>query len=151
MPSLHVGPLYFGCVSGVPKAGCFKQLRLLPALLQKLVGEFFVDFWDGNFVGNLAGILRDFSDPQCVKGKAQTFWGKFRSIFREKIRGSKRIFRANFVLQTCHPKTGCLQFLRGIALFCAVLRPFAFALFGAHLHLRSFARICVRPRLPRVC
>ena len=30
--------------------------------------------------------------------------GKYRSIFREKIRASKEIIRANFVLQTCHPK-----------------------------------------------
>ena len=38
----------------------------LPALLQKLVGEFFF-FPQGNLenlVGNLEGILRDFSDPQ---------------------------------------------------------------------------------------
>ena len=37
------------------------------------------------------------------KIKAQKFREKFRSIFREKIRASKKIFRANFVLQTCHP------------------------------------------------
>ena len=35
--------------------------------------------------------------------KAQKFRGKFRSIFREKFRAPKKIFRANFVLQTCHP------------------------------------------------
>ena len=34
---------------------------------------------------------------------AQKFQGKFQSIFREKIRASKKIFRANFVLQTWHP------------------------------------------------
>ena len=34
----------------------------------------------------------------------QAFQGNFRSIYREKIRDSKIIIRANFVLQTCHPK-----------------------------------------------
>ena len=28
---------------------------LFPALLQKLVGELFFDFWEGNLAGNLAG------------------------------------------------------------------------------------------------
>ena len=36
--------------------------------------------------------------------KAQNFRGKFRSIFREKIRSSKKLFRAKFTLQTCHLK-----------------------------------------------
>ena len=36
--------------------------------------------------------------------KAQHFRGKYRSIFREKFRASKKIFRANFALQTCQPK-----------------------------------------------
>ena len=35
--------------------------------------------------------------------KAQNFRGKYWSIFREKIRALKKIFRANFVLQKCHP------------------------------------------------
>ena len=34
--------------------------------------------------------------------KAQKFRGKFRSIFRKKIRSSKKIFRAKFTLHTCH-------------------------------------------------
>ena len=38
------------------------------------------------------------------KIKDQIFRGKYRSIFREKIHGSKKTFRANFVLQTCRPK-----------------------------------------------
>ena len=76
-----------------------------PALLQKLVGEFFFDFSQGNLenlVGNLEGIFRGF----CLthRTKAQTFRGKFRSIFHKKIRGSKKIFRAKFTLQTCHLK-----------------------------------------------
>ena len=50
--------------------------------------------------GSLAGILRDFSDPQI---KAQKHRGKLRSIFREKLRSPKKIFRAKFVLQTRHP------------------------------------------------
>ena len=36
---------------------------VFPAPLQKLVGDSF-NFGEDNFVGNLAGILRDFSDPQ---------------------------------------------------------------------------------------
>ena len=41
---------------------------------------------------------------QSHKIKAPTFRGKFRNIFCETIRASKKIFRANFVLQTCHSK-----------------------------------------------
>ena len=40
---------------------------------------------------------------RSVKIKAQKIRGKFRSILREKIRASTKIFCANFVLQTCHP------------------------------------------------
>ena len=36
---------------------------ILPACLQKLVGELFY-FGEGNLVGSLVGILWDFSDPQ---------------------------------------------------------------------------------------
>ena len=35
---------------------------------------------------------------------AQKYRGHFGSIFREQFRASKKIFRANFVLQTCRPK-----------------------------------------------
>ena len=51
-------------------------------------------------VGNLEGIFRGFFLTH--RTKAQKFRGKFRSIFRTKIRGSKKIFRAKFTLQTCH-------------------------------------------------
>ena len=48
---------------------------------------------------------RIFSDPQILKIKAPPKKsGTFRSIFREKIRALNKIFRANFVLQTCRPK-----------------------------------------------
>ena len=53
-----------------------------------------------NLVGNLEGIFRGFFLTH--RTKAQKFRGKFRSIFRKKIRGSKKIFRAKFTLQTCH-------------------------------------------------
>ena len=49
-----------------------------PALVQKLVGEFFFNFSQGNLVGNLAGILRDFSDPQ---NKGSKISGKFSEHF----------------------------------------------------------------------
>ena len=73
-------------------------------LLQKLVGEFLFDFSQGNLeensVGNLEGIFRGFFLTH--RTKAQKIRGKFRSIFRTKIRASKKIFRAKFTLQTCH-------------------------------------------------
>ena len=50
-------------------------------------------------------IWREFSGIFLThRTKAQKFRGKFRSIFRKKIRGSKKIFRAKFTLQTCHLK-----------------------------------------------
>ena len=76
---------------------------VLSALLQKLVGEFFFDFPQGNLenlVGNLEGIFRGFFLTH--RTKAQKFRGKFRSILRKKIRGSKKIFRGKFTLQMCH-------------------------------------------------
>ena len=62
----------------------------------------FFDFSQGNLenvVGNLEGILRDFFLTH--RTEAQNFRGKFRSIFRKKIRSFKKIFRAKFTLQTC--------------------------------------------------
>ena len=73
------------------------QLIVLLALLQKLVGDFFL-FLGRKFCEKFGGISR------TRKIKAQKLWGKFRSIFREKSRGSKKIFSASFVLQKCHPK-----------------------------------------------
>ena len=77
--------------------------ELLPALLQKLVGEFFLIFrreifgkFSGKFGGNFAGFFL------THRTEAQKFRGKLRSIFRNKIRSSKKIFRAKFTLQTCH-------------------------------------------------
>ena len=83
---------------------CLQRSDVLPALLQKLVGGFF-DSSQGNLenlVGNLEGIFRGFFLTH--RTKAQKFRGKFWSIFRKKIRGSKKIFRAKFTLQTCHLK-----------------------------------------------
>ena len=71
---------------------------VLPALLQKLVGEFFI--LGGNFAGNVGGNLAGIFYQQNKGSKNR---GKIRSIFREKICASKKLFRANFVLQTCHP------------------------------------------------
>ena len=61
----------------------------------------FFDFWEGS----LQEIWREFCGIFWThRRKAQKLGEKFRSIFREKIRASKtKIFRANFVLQTCHP------------------------------------------------
>ena len=53
-------------------------------------------------MGNLEGIFRGFFLTH--RTKAQKFRGKFQSIFRKKIRGSKKIFSAKFTLQTCHLK-----------------------------------------------
>ena len=65
-----------------------------------IVGDFFF-FFEGKFRRKFGGTFRDIFDP--MKIKTQTFRGQFRSIFRGKFRSSKKIFRANFVLQTCHP------------------------------------------------
>ena len=88
-----------GCSPGTKTGTRARSPKLLPALLQKLVGEFFFDFSQGNLenlVGNLEGIFRGFFLTHRIKAQ------KFRSIFREKIRSSKKIFRAKFTLQTCH-------------------------------------------------
>ena len=53
-------------------------------------------------MGSLEGIFQGFFLTH--RTKAQKFRGTFRSIFRKKIRGSKKIFRAKFTLQTCHLK-----------------------------------------------
>ena len=52
--------------------------------------------FSGKFGGNFAGFFL------THRTKAQKFRGKFRSIFCNKIRSSKKIFRAKFTLQTCH-------------------------------------------------
>ena len=84
-PSLSFPPLYSPCA---------------PAEARRWI---FFDFSQGNlenWVGNLEGIFRGFFLTH--RTKAQNFGEKFRSIFRKKIRGSKKIFRAKFTLQTCH-------------------------------------------------
>ena len=55
----------------------------------------FLFFLGGKFGGKFVGFF------QTHQIKAQ---GKFRSIFREKFRASKTLFRANFVRQTCRSK-----------------------------------------------
>ena len=63
---------------------------------------FFV-FWAGKFCGKVDGI---FSDAQ---NKGSTISGEIseKFSFREKVCDSKKIFHANFVLQTCHPNKLC--------------------------------------------
>ena len=51
--------------------------------------------------GGFAGFFR------ALRIEAQTFLGKFRSIFRATIRASEKIFRASSALQTCHPISFC--------------------------------------------
>ena len=60
--------------------------------------DFPVHGFSGKFGGNFPGIFL------THRTKAQKIRGKFRSIFRKKIRGSKQFFRAKFTLQTCHLK-----------------------------------------------
>ena len=65
------------------------MIIFLPALLQKLVGEFF-DFGEGDFgEGNLVGILRDFLGHDQIKLQKH-FRGNFQSIFREKMFGIEK-------------------------------------------------------------
>ena len=67
--------------------GCSPVQKLLPALLQKLIGEFFL-FFAGKFGGKFGGNFAGFFLTHRIK--AQTFRGNFRSIFRKKIRSSKK-------------------------------------------------------------
>ena len=68
---------------------------VLPALLQKLVGDFFLFFagkfgkFSGKFGGNFLGFFL------THRTKAQKIRGNFRSIFRKKIRSSKKSFVQN--------------------------------------------------------
>ena len=54
-------------------------MNVLPAPLQKLVGEFFCFLGEGNFVGNLGGIFRDFFRP--TKQRLKNFGEKFGAFF----------------------------------------------------------------------
>ena len=64
---------------------------ILPALLQKLVGDYFLDFFGWEIW-------------RTHRTKAKKCRGNSRSIFRKKIRSSIKIFRAKFTLQTRHLK-----------------------------------------------
>ena len=57
-----------------------------------------------NLAGNLEEIFRGFFLTHRTKAQKfpGEFRGEFRSILCKKIRGSKKIFRAKFTLQTCH-------------------------------------------------
>ena len=68
---------------------------VLPALLQKLVGGFFLILRREIMREILAGILRDFSDPQK---KAQNLRGEFLSVLLEKFKPDQG--RANHEVQT---------------------------------------------------
>ena len=85
-----------GSQSPLPRKFRKKSEKVLPALLQKLVGElFFFDFSQGN-LENLVGIWREFCGIFLThREKAQKFRGKFRSVFRNKIRSSKKSFVQN--------------------------------------------------------
>ena len=87
--------------SGENRCFCFQKQKSSPGAPAEARRWIFFDFGEGNLAGNFTGILWDFFWPTK---KGSNFAGKFRSIFREKIRAWKKIFRANFVLQTCHPK-----------------------------------------------
>ena len=63
--------------------------------------RFFFLFFEGNFVGNLAGILRDFFGP--TKGRLKDFGENFGAFFVRKFVAPKTYFVPKFALQTCHP------------------------------------------------
>ena len=74
---------------------------VLPARLQKLVGEFPLIFhreFVGKFGGNFAGFLR------THKIKAQTFRENFGAFFVRKFVAQNKDFVPKFALQTCHVK-----------------------------------------------
>ena len=93
-------PATIGLMSCNHREKIFAYRYRVHALLQKLVGDIFIfDFgreirWE--FRREFCGI---FLDPQIIGSRIS---GKFRSIFREKMRASNKIFRANFVLQKRH-------------------------------------------------
>ena len=93
------GQVYKCTIFAKIKLDYLLQLFALHALLQKLVGDFFSKGKiGGKFGGNFAGYFLSH------RIKAQNYRGKFRSIFRKKIRSSEIILRAKFTLQTCHLK-----------------------------------------------
>ena len=55
---------------------------------------------------------------RLLKHYSSKFVAKFRSIFRERVRNSRKIFRADFVQQTCHTNNGS----RTALTLCASLR-----------------------------
>ena len=64
---------------------------------------FFFDFSQGNFAEDLEGIWWEFFRTHKIK--AQTFQEKtFGAFCVRKLVTRKKVFRANFILQTCQPK-----------------------------------------------
>ena len=91
---------------------------------------------------NLEGIFR--GSFLTHRTKAQKFRGKFRSIFRKKIRGSKKIFHAKFNLQTCHLKKcvgdSCCITFGGFCRKCFLPGGFFGALFPTKMRRNNPAR-----------
>ena len=78
----------------IGKRGFQSRLRnLLPALLQKLVGEFFFVIFRREIWKIEWEIWREFSGDCFLthRTKTQKFWGKFRSIFRKKTSLNKEV------------------------------------------------------------
>ena len=106
-PTQELGML----TSMAPKRGCvhFRTCYfVLPALLQKLVGEFFFDYSQGNLVGILAGFLAGiFFLTHRIK--AQEFRGNFGAFFERRFVAQKKSFVQSSL---CRRATLILIFLR---------------------------------------
>ena len=98
------------------------------------------------FGGKFGGKFAGFYFGPTNKGS------KISGKISEKIRSSKQIFRANFVLQTCHPNLVASNFYAE-ALLCTLLRSFAlfcglaFALICVFLRPTAFRNDRVQERL----
>ena len=111
---LFVSFWFFAGKSGGNLAGSFWTHKMKAQ--QKKIGEHFGAFFVRTVVTqkNLScqlrrDILRDLFGPTKRRLKNRE---KCRSIFRENICHLKKIIRANFVLQTCHPKNLVAVILR---------------------------------------
>ena len=87
-------------------------MSFLPALLQKLVGDFLSlgGKLGGKFGGNFAGFFQ-------THKRLQNFGEIFRAFFMSKFVPRKKIFRAKFVLQMRHSKCLCAFFFLDLCIF----------------------------------
>ena len=134
----------------IPKKGAGKLMRrencqdmsknILPALLQKLVGDFlkyFAGKFGGKFGGNFAGFFL------THRRKAQIFRGHFGAFLVRKLVAQKKSFRAKFTLQMCRLKKYAWHFLTMFDVLAQIFINVSFLLVvelvSLHLNLVNLA------------